>query len=144
MREEGTVVGVEGRVVRVRMKPSADCGTRCACSALGGGEREIEMESDLPVQVGSRVAVEIPRGNPWLSALLLFVLPLMGLLTVMLVGAQSGMSQSSALVLSFSVLAALFVLAAALDRSVIRKRVPPPTLVEVLDGQSQACEGCHT
>ncbi|MBM4041608.1 MAG: SoxR reducing system RseC family protein [Planctomycetes bacterium] len=133
MREEGTVVGMEGRLARVRMKPGPECGRCCACSALGGGDRELEIESGLPLRVGSRVVVEIAQGSPWLSALLLFVLPLAGLLSVMIVGAQTGMNQSSALALSFGVLAALFALAAAIDRKLVRPRQKPPAIVEVLE-----------
>ncbi len=132
VREEGTVVGVEGRLARVRMKPGPECGKCCACSALGGGDRELEIESDLPLQVGSRVAVEIPRGNPWLSALLLFVLPLMGLVAAMIASAQCGLGDSSALALGFGVLAALFTLAALVDRKLVRPRQKPPAIVEVL------------
>lgn len=141
MREEGTIVGIQGRLARVRMRPSTECGTCCACSALGSGERELEIETALPVVVGSRVAVEIPRGSPWLSAVLLFVLPLAGLILGLVVGVQARMGDAGALVFGFGLLVALFGLAAAIDRAVVRKRVGPPTILEVLDGKEQSAGG---
>ncbi len=132
MREEGVVVGVQGRLVRVRMQPARECGSCCACAALGGEGRELEIESDLSVQVGSRVVVDIPQGNPWLSAVLVFVLPLAGLLSVLIVGGQFGAGDGTLLALGFGVLAALYALAALIDRAVVRKRVGPPTIVEAL------------
>ncbi len=130
MREEGVVVGVQGRLVRVRMKPASDCGSCCACSALGGTDREFEIESDLPVQVGSHVVVDIPQGSPWLSAFLVFLLPLIGLLSVVIVGDQLGAGDGTLLILGFGVLVALYAFAAVIDRAVIRKRLGPPTIVE--------------
>jgi len=132
MREEATVVGVQGRLVRVRMKPSAECGTCCACSVLVGSAREMEIETELPVAVGSRVVVEISQAKPWLSALLLFVLPLAGLIFGMIAGAQWGSGDAAPVALGFGLLAAFYVLAAAIDRAVIRKRIKPPAIVEVL------------
>lgn len=138
MREEGTIVAIEGRTARVRMKPSAECGSCCACSAFGSG-RELEIETDHSLHVGARVTVEIAAGNPWLSSFLLFVLPLLGLLVGVIVGAQwrpFGVSgDTAALVLGFGLLAALFAFAALIDKHVVRKHLKPPTIVEVLGPQ---------
>ena len=64
------VVDVKGRLVRVRMKPASDCGSCCACSALGGKDREFEIESDLPVQVGDKKTTRQGRLLPtaWLPS----------------------------------------------------------------------------
>ena len=133
MREEGTVVGIEGRLARVRMKPGPECGRCCACSALGGGDRELEIETDLPVQPGSRVAIAIPRGNPVLSTLLLFVLPLTGLVVGVIVGSQWGEGDAAPLIVGFGLLVALFAVAAVIDRKLVRPRQKPPAIVEVLE-----------
>ncbi len=138
MREEGIVVGIKDRLARVRLRPGPECGRCCACSALGGNDRELEIESDLPLEVGSRVAVEIAQGTPWLSALLLFALPLAGLVAGVLLGAQW---DAAPLLLGFGLLVALFAVAAIVDRTIVRKRIKPPAIVEVLtpDAQAQAC-----
>ncbi len=135
MVEEGTVVAVEGRRVRVRMKPGPECARGCACATLGG-DRELDVESDNPPTTGARVLVRLGPDRPWLGAVLLFVLPLAGLVSGVVVGAQAGMGDAAALALGFGMLAALFALAAAIDRSVLRKRVRPPTIVEVLNDQT--------
>lgn len=135
MREEGTVVAVEGRIARVRMKPGPECGSCCACSALGGSGRELEIDTQLPVAVGSRVLVEVPRGNPWLSVALLFVLPLAGLIAALVVGTEAGLGDGASVALGFGTLGALFALAAAVDKAVARKRLQPPAIVELLGGE---------
>ncbi len=139
MREEGTVVGIQGGLVRVRMKPGQECGSCCACSALGGSGRELEIETGLPVKVGSRVLVEINAGNPWLSSFLLFVLPLLGLIAGVVAGAQLRPfdlgSDAGALALGFGLLLLLFALAAYVDRRYVRPNQKPPAIVEVLGPQ---------
>jgi len=138
MVEEGTVVGLKGRLARVRMRPGPECGRCCACSALGGGDRELEIESALPLEVGSRVLVEIAQGNPWLSVLLLFVLPLAGLVAGVILGAQWGQSDAAPLLLGFGLLIAFFAAAAVVDRTAIRKRIKHPAIVEVPTHDAQA------
>jgi len=130
--EEATVVGLKGRLARVRMGPGPECGRCCACSALGGSDREMEIESDLPLEVGSRVVVEIPQGNPWLSSFLLFGLPLLGLASGVILGAQWAQGDAVPLLLGFGLLVLLFAFAAFVDKAIIRKRQKPPAIVEVL------------
>jgi positive regulator of sigma E activity len=140
MREEGTVVGVQGHLVRVRMKPGPDCGTCCACSVLGGGQRELEFPTDKPVSAGDRVLVDIGPTSSLLSTLLLFVLPLIGLVAGVIIGDQwrpLGSRESSSLVLGFGLVALLYAFAAILDRAWLRKRQPQPTIVEVLPPATQ-------
>ncbi|MBM4031327.1 MAG: SoxR reducing system RseC family protein [Planctomycetes bacterium] len=136
VREEGVVVAVSGRVARVRMRPGAECGRCCACSALGGPERELEAETGLAPPVGSRVVVEIEAGSPWLSSFLLFVLPLLGLIVGVAVGWQwppFGLGRdAAALALGFGLLALLFALAMVIDRRYVRPGQKPPEIVEVL------------
>lgn len=139
MREEGTVVGVSGRLVRVRMKPGPQCGSCCACSALGGGPAEVELESDRPLEVGARVIVEIAQGDAWLSALLLFVLPLAGLVSGVIAGQAWWGGGAAPLVLGFGLLGAFYALAAAIDRAFIRKRLKPPTIAQVLGPDDPQC-----
>jgi len=137
MREQGTIVGVEGSTVRVRMQPGPQCGSCCACAALGGGERELELTASDPPPVGSRVVVEVHVPNPALGAVLVFGLPLVGLVGGVLLGQHwqpFGLSgNADGLVLGFGLLAVLLGAAAAVDRYVLRARLPEPAIVAVLD-----------
>ena len=136
MREEGIVAAVEGSTVRVRMRAGPQCGSCCACAAIGDGERELEVATDQPVEVGSRVVVEVAAPSAALGAVLLFVLPLVGLVGGVLAGHHwrpFGLGENGdGLVLGFALLVALLGLAAAVDRFVLRARLPAPTIVEVL------------
>ena len=136
MREEGTVVGVEGERVRVRLRAGPQCGSCCACAAMGGGERELEVAADEPPAVGSRVVVEISAPNAVLGAVLVFVVPLIGLVGGVLVGdywQPLGLSgNADSLVLGFGLLAVLLGAGAAIDRFVLRARLPEPAIVAVL------------
>jgi len=142
MREIGTVTEVTGQVAHVRMQRGPRCGSCCACSALSDGGMEFEIKTDASLRVGSRVVVDVPSGNAWLSALLLFVLPLAGLIFGVMAGQQwrpFGLSaNAAALGLGFGLLAVLFGFATVFDRLYLRKRQPQPTIVEVLGPQGQA------
>jgi sigma-E factor negative regulatory protein RseC len=136
MREAGTVVGVAGRLARVRMEGGSQCDGCCACSLGSSGQRELEVATDIPVQAGSRVIVEIGSASAWLSTFLLFVLPLLGLVGGVIAGEQwrpLGVGgNAEPLVLGFGLLAVFFALAAIIDRLFVRPRQPDPTIVDVL------------
>jgi len=140
MLEHGTVMGVEGRRVRVRMKPGPECGSCCACSALTGGSHDLELESDRPVAPGDHVVVEIGSTSPVLSTLLVFVLPLVGLVAGVIVGSvwrPLGLGGDAAsLVLGFGLMLLLFAFAAVIERVYIRKKQRPPAIVEVMGSEN--------
>ena len=136
MRDPGTVVAVEGDRVTVHLRATPECGGCCACAALGGGVRALELRADDPPAVGSRVVVEVAVPNAALSAMLVFGLPLLGLVGGVLAGHHwrpLGLSgDADGLVLGFALLAALLAAAAAFDRLVLRARLPEPRIVAVL------------
>ena len=140
MREEGTVVAVEGNVARVRMAPGRSCGSCCAC-AVHDGQRELEITAEPPPPVGSQVVVEIGSVSPWLSTLLLFVLPLLGLVGGVIAGEHwrpFGLAGDAApLVLGFSLLVLLFLVATLVDRVFLRKGSHEPSIVAVVPSGSQ-------
>ena len=136
MRETGTVVEMAGHVARVQVEQGPHCGSCCACSALSGGSAELDVPTDTTLEVGSRVVVEIPEQSSWVSSLLLFGLPLVGLVAGVVVGQEwqpFGLgSNGAALILGFGLLVVLFAVSAAIDRAFVRKRQPQPSIVQVL------------
>ncbi|MFP4057817.1 MAG: SoxR reducing system RseC family protein [Candidatus Brocadiia bacterium] len=138
MREEGTVVAVEGDTARVRVQPGPHCGGCCACSMLGGGPPELELSAPEPLHVGDRVVVEVDTSGTTLGAVLVFVLPLLGLVAGVVVGHHArpfGTSgNAGGLILGFGLLLALFGMAMAVDRWFLRRRVAAPTIVRVIRG----------
>ena len=135
MREQGTVVGVDGSTARVRMDGGPRCGSCCACAAAGSGEHELEVATAEPLEVGARVVVEVHAPNVALSALLVFVVPLLGLVGGVIAGQRwrpLGLGgDADGLVLGFGLLVLLLAVAAAIDRLVLRARLPEPTVVSV-------------
>lgn len=75
----GTVVHVDGGKALIQLKPSDQCGNigfRCACCASVQPEaRKVRVErGDL--EEGDVVCVSIPAPSGYMSALILFVLPM--------------------------------------------------------------------
>jgi len=135
MREQGTVIGVDGSTARVRMDAGPKCDSCCACAAVGGAH-ELDVTTPEPLEVGARVLVEVHAPNATLSALLVFGLPLLGLVAGVVAGRRwrpFGLGgDADGLALGFGLLVALLAAAAAIDKYVLRARFPEPTVVEVL------------
>ncbi len=74
--DTGTVISAgDGQsTIRLDHKSSADCGSCCACSAFSGGPPVIQVKQD-EFEEGERVTVRIPRPNPFLSIIFVFLLP---------------------------------------------------------------------
>ena len=142
MREEGIVLEVHGAQAVVQMEAGERSGPCCACAALGGENRRLQARTDLPVQVGERVVVEVHAGSAALRAFLVSALPLLGLAGGVLLG-QSwrplGLGKDAAsLVLGFAALAAAFALGAFIDRLVTRKSTREPAIVGVCSAEGRA------
>jgi len=135
MREKGTVIGVNGTTARVRMDAGPKCESCCACAAVGGAH-ELDVTTPEPLDVGTRVLVDVHVPNATLGALLVFGLPLLGLVAGVVVGHQwrpFGLGgDADGLALGFGLLVALMAAAAAIDKYIVRARCPAPTVVQVL------------
>jgi positive regulator of sigma E activity len=135
MQVEGVVIGVkEGRVV-VRTATEPGCSTRCcSCASVRTCGPEFEALTTQPVEVGARVLVEVPSASAVLSALLVFVLPMLGLVGGVLVGSTGpDKSNTTGLVLGFGLFALFFFAAYVVDRRVVRPRLPEPHVLRVLE-----------
>ncbi len=136
MRVEGTVLGMKGDRAVVRVAAGESCGTGCCSCATSAfcGAPQVEAEVDQPVEPGWQVMVEMPSRGSALSTLLVFVLPLLGLVGGVLLGEQVGeRGDASGLVIGFGLFVALFVLASLVDRKYIKPRLPEPRIVSILD-----------
>jgi positive regulator of sigma E activity len=135
MREEGTVLAIEEGVAQVRLVPPHDCDGCCACAALKH-DHVVEVPAIEGLGVGDRVAVEVSVTNATASTLLVFVLPLLGLVGGVIAGSQwqpfklSG--NADGLVLGVLLLVLLFVLAIAAERLLIRRKLADPVLIDII------------
>ena len=131
MRDEGTVIAVRGDRALVRMSGKGGCEGCQSCSSTSGCSVELEAVMGEPVEAGSRVLVEVSSAGAAASAVLVFLLPLVGLVGGVVVGSQVW-GTSAALLLGFGVLLVLFGVAVVVERRVVRPRLPDPIIVDVL------------
>jgi positive regulator of sigma E activity len=86
----GTVVEVEGDRAVVELETNESCGTGAACgccAALQTGRRRLQVERD-GLEAGDSVEVTMPASSGYLSALVVFGLPMLLFVVGMLVGQQ--------------------------------------------------------
>lgn len=141
MKVEGTVVGMKGDRALVRVATAKGCGPSCcscATTALCGGP-EVEAVTEQPVEVGWHVLVDLPSSGAALSAVLMFVLPLLGLVGGVLLGEEIGdEGNATGLAIGFGLFVGLFLLAYVVDRKVVKPRQPEPRIVSVLEKGASA------
>ena len=85
MREEGTVLTIDEGVAHVRLEHNHDCDGCCACAVLAQ-DKVVKVPASDGLNVGDRVAVEVHVANATMSTLLVFVLPLIGLVGGVILG----------------------------------------------------------
>jgi len=91
MQELATVTRVGPKAVELRMDAAQPeiCKTCGACETLGNGKEMILRVPGVEgVDVGDRVAVEVPEGGPWLSIVLVLGLPAALLVGGLLLGSR--------------------------------------------------------
>ncbi len=88
VREQGVVEGVEGGKAEVLMEPAAPGSCNgCRACAVGLGEvRRLKVDAPEGLESGSKVVVEVALPSVYVGILLLFVLPIAGLLVGGLIG----------------------------------------------------------
>lgn len=80
MTEEGVVVSLEAGRAKISLARSDFCSRCRLCKEGGKGAMFLEVIAEEGVKVGDRVEVEIPPGEVVKATLLLFLLPLLGLI----------------------------------------------------------------
>jgi positive regulator of sigma E activity len=128
------VVAVRGETATVELDRSAACGGCRLCSAFGD-----KMRLDLPaiegLEPGQRVVVGLTGSVSMRSVLLLFGLPLVGLVAGALLGQAApipGLSaDATSAVLAFALLAAAFGVALLYERTAAARSLPHPTILRM-------------
>jgi len=86
----GTVVEVEGDRAVIELETNESCGSSASCgccSALQSGRRRLRVERN-GLEAGDDVEVTMPAASGYLSALVVFGLPLVLFVVGMLIGGQ--------------------------------------------------------
>ena len=81
MLETGKISGENGKRVKISLPLKEGC-SACGKCALGRGGKSmlLETENSVGALIGDEVMVEIPERDPLIAAILLFGIPLLGLL----------------------------------------------------------------
>lgn len=100
--EEGEVVAVHGDSATVKIKANDSCVKCKLCKRVSPTEMVVEALTERPVHEGERVTIAIRPGIVFKSAVILYILPLVG----MVIGYYTG--KSLLLLLHLSVKGELF------------------------------------
>jgi len=83
MEDVGVIVAVTGKRAKVRIELRgicANCVNKALCAPQGGRETEVEALNLVGASVGDKVRLEMNPGASIASALIVFVLPVMGII----------------------------------------------------------------
>ena len=88
MKEQGKVVEVAGNLAKVELPSSPACQSCRACERGTQGTMIAEANNSLGAKVGDKVEMEIPSPRVMGASIIIFVLPLIGLMLGYFAGAQ--------------------------------------------------------
>ena len=88
MEEEAVVLEVKDKKAKIGIKRSKSCRGCGLCSLNPGGMMVTEVEDLIGVKVGDRVQVEIPDKDFLKAAFILYLVPVIGLITGALIGSE--------------------------------------------------------
>lgn len=83
MTGQGIITSIDGKKARIRVASPAEC-TGCSshgcCSAVGSGIREIMAINECGAQVSDHVVFESESGKVIMSALLIWIVPILSMI----------------------------------------------------------------
>ncbi len=138
MLETGKVIEIRGDRVKVSLPLKEGCSACGRCTLSRGGKyMRLEVENIAGARMGDEVMVEVPRRDPLVAALLLFGLPLLGLLAGVVAGTLLEKlwgwdSEAPAVVLGVFLLVASFFLVKIREKRLSRKKRGQIRIVRVL------------
>ena len=141
--EEGTIVKVAGAKAWVRTRRSSmceGCKSSGVCNSLsGGGDMETEAVNTIGGKVGDRVLIKIPSKSLWKISFVLYMIPVIFLVTGALVGQTIGEKYFSSiepelcsLLLSILACALSFLIIRIFARQVRGNRDYMPEIVKII------------
>lgn len=138
MEEEAVVLEVKDKKAKVEIKRSESCRGCKLCSLNPGGMMVTEVEDPIGVKGGDRVQVEIPNKDFLKAALVLYFLPVSGLIIGALIGSE--FNSQLGIFGGFIGLALSFVFVHYYDRKMGRRKRLHSRITKVLKGSSYGKE----
>lgn len=136
MKETGSVIKVKGKTATVRFSRKSAC-ENCGMCAFKKNEMfvKVKLPNVLHAQVGDEVAVEMGTGFVLTAAMIVYIIPLLAMAIGIFAFEPFGMTIQISLAVAFLLIG--FIIAALLDRFVIRKKKGmKPQMVEIINASS--------
>jgi len=137
-REEGVVASIEkdgwAQVITTRGDACANCSSSHFCGAMGSGANMVvKALNRARAGIGDRVTLEIGSGTLVKSALIVYLLPVLGLVGGMIIGSEidGGTGTTIPMILSFGGLALGFLLTVLISRGMSTDNRLSPVITRI-------------
>lgn len=132
----GQVVEAHGDTVLVRFKRTKACGECKMCASFGSDEAMVEVENRLSAKVGDKVELALHSASMLKASFIVYVIPLLALLSGVLIGIQFSDLLGAALGIAAAVVSLLII--HFFEPRFKRKREFQPRMIRILE--SHSCE----
>jgi len=149
-QEEGLVASITedgwAQVVSERRDACADCGASHCCASLGGGSKMvIKALNRVGARVGDLVAINLKSGAVIQSAVIFYIIPIIGLIAGAAIGTSSNLGlpigeSLPAILFGFVGLGLGFAVTALLTRWLSARREFTPVITRVIKAGMQATQ----
>ncbi len=132
--EIGKVVTINNDKVVVQMEAGSQCqhcGAKHACTAMGGVVRQIEIPAKNDVQVGDHVTISYQSKSRIVSAIIVFILPVLFLITGYFIGFSLFGTEGKAILTALGGLIIAFILNWGLNKIFSKNSHFLPTIVKI-------------
>lgn len=132
--EEGKIISFKDGKAVVQMEAGSQCthcGARHACSAMGGLVRQIEIPAKNDVQVGDHVTISYQSQSRIVSAIIVFMLPVLFLIAGYFIGFSLFGTEGKAILTSLGGLGIAFILNWGLNKIFEKDRHFVPMIVKI-------------
>jgi sigma-E factor negative regulatory protein RseC len=133
--EQGTVVEVRDHQAKIELRPGDECAHCCAgfmCKSGNGGLRYFEVENAAEAQIGDVVEIYLPSQNVFLSAFLVYIVPLIALVAGYVIGKAASGSENVGIIAAVLALVAAYLSLRVVDSRVARASKWRPVMRRVI------------
>jgi len=137
VQEQGIVAKIADGTAEIELTAKDSCGSCGGCSEGDDGPARLKVEALPGISVGDRVVVETGEFRVTAGAILIFVVPIIGLLAGVFVGQRFPLNSVdkdlSSGIYGFALMIAGFTAAIATDRIFGRRLWQPPRIIGLSD-----------
>lgn len=131
--ELGKIVNINNEKIVVQMEAGSQCqhcGGKPACTAMGGVVRQIEIPVENNLQVGDQVTINYQFQSRIVSAILVFLLPIIFLIAGYCIGFYFFETEGKAILTGIGGLMLAFIVLWALNKILTRDKHFLPTILK--------------